>query len=550
MNGEPGDTEPLRVGVLADHGLLAWQRSTLDLLPVESEVVAFVSPNEAPRARRGPLEELLYRIYSQLDRAGLSPRPSAFAVASPARAPRPALHITVSPRRTRFSDHIEGEDLEKIRALDLDVLIRFGFRILRGEILSIPRYGVWSYHHDDERLVRGGPPGFWEVIENHPTTGVVLQQLTETLDGGTVLERGRSPTHHSSVIRNRNHVYWKATQFVPRQLERLARDPETWQQRVQERNNKAPHVYSSRLYRNPGSLQLAWPLARWAARTTVQTVYRRLTRDQWFLAYGRSPTGAALSPPLYRFRELVPPRGTSWADPFPLEHQGTAFVFLEEYRHATRRGHLSVMQMGSNGPSGAPQPILEEPHHLSHPFLFEWKGDLFLIPESAANRTVDLYRCKRFPAQWEHVHRLFERIRAVDATLHQDGDTWWLFMNMALDQETHAHDDLHLYYSDRPTGGWQPHPMNPIVADCRHARPAGNLFHHHGALYRPGQDCAIRYGHSIVFNRVDELTKTTYRETPTTRILPNWRKGLLATHTFNRAGGFVLVDGMQRRRRW
>ena len=33
--------------------------------------------------------------------------------------------------------------LERIREKKLDVLIRFGFNILRGEILTAARYGVW-----------------------------------------------------------------------------------------------------------------------------------------------------------------------------------------------------------------------------------------------------------------------------------------------------------------------------------------------------------------------------------------------------------------------
>jgi len=40
--------------------------------------------------------------------------------------------IKVIPRRTRFSDYIEGNELAAIRARDLDLFIRIGFRILRG----------------------------------------------------------------------------------------------------------------------------------------------------------------------------------------------------------------------------------------------------------------------------------------------------------------------------------------------------------------------------------------------------------------------------------
>src|SRR6266853_1629416 len=43
----------------------------------------------------------------------------------------------------RFSD----EDVEKVKALDLDVLIRCGQGILRGGILRASRLGIVSFHH-------------------------------------------------------------------------------------------------------------------------------------------------------------------------------------------------------------------------------------------------------------------------------------------------------------------------------------------------------------------------------------------------------------------
>jgi methionyl-tRNA formyltransferase len=48
---------------------------------------------------------------------------------------------------------------------ELGVLLRFGFNILSGEILTVARYGVWSYHHGDNDYYRGGPPHFWELVE-------------------------------------------------------------------------------------------------------------------------------------------------------------------------------------------------------------------------------------------------------------------------------------------------------------------------------------------------------------------------------------------------
>ena len=105
---------------------------------------------------------------------------------------RPAL-----PRRRRS---------RSLRGHDLDVLLRFGFGILGGDVLDVARHGIWSFHHDDERVIRGGPPSFWEVADGHATTGVLLQRLTERLDAGIPLGRATFRTVGHSYPRNRDRA--------------------------------------------------------------------------------------------------------------------------------------------------------------------------------------------------------------------------------------------------------------------------------------------------------------------------------------------------------
>jgi len=107
-------------------------------------------------------------------------------------------------RKGRFSEYFQETDLTRIRELNLDFILRFAFGIIRGAILDVPRYGVWSFHHDDEEKYRGGPPGFWEIYESDPQTGAMLQRLTDRLDSGVVLRKGGSQTVNDSFVRNRD----------------------------------------------------------------------------------------------------------------------------------------------------------------------------------------------------------------------------------------------------------------------------------------------------------------------------------------------------------
>ena len=56
-------------------------------------------------------------------------------------------------------------------------------------------------------------------------------------------------------------------------------------------------------------------------------------------------------------------------------------------------------------------PVLEEPWHLSYPFLIEWGGDIWMIPESSTNRDIAIYRAVDFPLKWERHAVLVERRR-------------------------------------------------------------------------------------------------------------------------------------------
>ncbi len=105
-------------------------------------------------------------------------------------------------RRGKFSETFSPDDVGNIRTYHLDFMIRFGFNIVRGDILSSARYGVWSFHHDDLDRYRGSPPGFWEVYFGDPLTGVTLQRLTDKLDSGVVLRKESLSTCLDSYPRN------------------------------------------------------------------------------------------------------------------------------------------------------------------------------------------------------------------------------------------------------------------------------------------------------------------------------------------------------------
>jgi len=116
-------------------------------------------------------------------------------------------------RRGRFSEYFSDDVVEQINAHDLDFILRFAYGIIRGDILQAARHGVWSFHHGDEHEFRGSPPAFWEVATDSPVTGVMLQRLTDRLDGGIVLRKGWFQTVRHSYVANTDRVHFGGTDF-------------------------------------------------------------------------------------------------------------------------------------------------------------------------------------------------------------------------------------------------------------------------------------------------------------------------------------------------
>ena len=120
----------------------------------------------------------------------------------------------------KYADYFSEANCEEIKNLKLDVLLRHEFRIIKGKILNIPKYGIWSFHHGDNDINRGGPPGFWEIMFNQPVTGVTLQTLNDKLDGGNVIEKGFYPTK-KSFLYNQKFIYEKSVEIIIKNLKLL-----------------------------------------------------------------------------------------------------------------------------------------------------------------------------------------------------------------------------------------------------------------------------------------------------------------------------------------
>ncbi len=334
--------------------------------------------------------------------------------------------------------------------------------------------------------------------------------------------------------------------FIGHGLQRLGREGSRFFE-----NSSVPLKSGTKLQKSlpsPTNVYCLVLLMRYLYKFSRKIVRKIFLNEDWALAY----KFGKIDPfkPLNDFAVLKSPKGTYWADPFPVERDGRFFVFFEEFVYAKGRAHISVLEINPNNHKITEStPVVERDYHLSYPFILEDEGSLYMIPESSERNTVELYQCVKFPYEWKFEKNLLEGIKAADATIVKHDNRWWMFANVT-PKGAFTSDQLHIFYADHLKGPWVHHQENPVLLDARWSRPAGKFFSTEENLYRVSQDCFRVYGRAIMISKVLELSVEHYVEERIKTIEPDWFPGIQRVHTLNRSDGLTMIDGFFTRFRW
>ena len=252
---------------------------------------------------------------------------------------------------------------------------------------------------------------------------------------------------------------------------------------------------------------------------TAFLVYKRgipfvTEREQWTIGIYRGKTPFSFDSPLNWLNPVLKAEHVTdisakfVADPFLIREESTWYLFFEVYNNETKQGDLAVATSSNSWIWHYEQVILDEPFHLSYPYVFKWENDYYLIPESFEANSIRLYKAESFPTKWSFVKTLIEGKDYVDNSIVFYNETWWIF------SATTSNDTLHLFYADNLLGTWKEHPLSPIVAGDNHkARPSGRLLVYQDRLYRYTMDINPPVGtHQVMAYEIIEITPTLYSE--------------------------------------
>ena len=115
---------------------------------------------------------------------------------------------------------------------------------------------------------------------------------------------------------------------------------------------------------------------------------------------------------------MLPSREGWWfADPLLCHRGGKRWLFAEAMDLSTGKGRLEVCELHDDGSIDGWRVALEEDFHLSFPMVFDWNGEVWMIPETGHDHSLRLYRCRVFPTTWELVQRFATDEELCDAIL-------------------------------------------------------------------------------------------------------------------------------------
>ena len=197
---------------------------------------------------------------------------------------------------------------------------------------------------------------------------------------------------------------------------------------------------------------------------------------------------------------------TGLADPFIIQNQGQIFLFCEVMLKNTPNAKIGVSLYNQNKDQwdflGI---VLDEPFHLSYPYVFTHGKDIYMVPETKQAKSIRLYKATSFPSQWKLEKILINNRKFVDPSLLILQNKYYLF---ATRQRR-----LYLYVADSLTGVYTLHPKSPVKR-WNYGRCAGRIIFYNDSLYRFAQEQAKGYGNGVHVFKIVTLTPEEYKEIP------------------------------------
>ncbi len=533
----------IRFGILCN-GLHfpAWQAETIKKLLNEEDVelALFIldsrnylqTPTSPTSSNSEKKPGLFWKLFSRLY---VNKKSKALKIVDLSSLLKETFSIKCQPTiKENGAEYFHENELQEIKSQKLDFILKFGFGTLKGEIFNGAKHGIWTFSHGDPEKYRGNTPCFWEIYNEEFVTGAVLQRLSDNPAKEINLKSG----------------FLKTELFYPKNIDKIHFASSGWplqlcvdirNSQFENLNNLSPvsndkqHSYPT----NPELIIFFFKQLKILLKKAYKTLF---ITDYWNIGVAKAPIQAFLNPEKLPEVKWFPnlPKNKFIADPFGFFYNEELHIIYEDFLFHERIGKTAALEF-ENDTYRDNGIVIDENFHMSYPFVFEFKGSIYCIPETYQANQVRLYKAVDFPKKWKLDQVLIDGYAGIDNTLFSHEGKWWLF---STDKNNGAHYNLNIFYADNIFGDWQKHPKNPVKTDIRSARPAGSIFTKNGSIFRPSMDYSEKVEGRIVINKVLKLSETDFKEEKNCVINPYTNTYFSdKIHTLSETGPYTIIDG-------
>lgn len=531
-----------RVALLVpDVNAAGWQRFTIEKIITRSDVEVVllleIGTNYLNRGR-GLLWPILDNMEALISKRLFSGVNHAKGIDYALLARGTLASLVPNAMRLRIEEcNLSAPQRSSLKDAQLDVILDLAGTEEVCGLSPFARLGAWTLRDEAGGGMHSHPLGFAAIAANSPKCTVRLEGITGEGDvHRRVLRTGCYSTCLYSWTQNAILLQHQSALMILDALGDLAAE-----RPVAKASNAVASAKNSQIAR-PGTAAALLNLARCFIRILRMAPSRALMEERWHILLMHEYKSDPEPPPP---TILKPPAHSYWADPFAIRKDDRLVVFFEEYLYDEGHGIISCVEVNSDSMGSPPcclesRPVIKQPYHMSYPFLFRHKNALFMLPETSANKTIEVWRCMDFPYSWKLEKTIFNGLSAVDSTLLFHNELWWLFTNLDRSGMCDPCNELHIFYAHDPLDGeWVPHPGNPVIVDAGCARMAGGFLRAaDGALLRCGQVQGEAYGEKVSLSRIETLNVKTYVEQPV------WQVGSLAGEVFTKQHHLAHADGV------
>ena len=417
-----------------------------------------------------------------------------------------------------------------------DLIIDLSNHNLPNKIISIYKYGLW---YIDYGVKSNFFLGFKECLLNYKIVNTFL--LEKKFKNKKIITSCIDKHHLNNKInfwlRNKEFITFKSSNLFTKNLNKISYNLKI--SSIKYLKNKEDTVIK---FNN----LLDYIFIKYFIYI-LTILFHKIKNQQsnvWKIYFLNSNVGDFLSNKnIYKDSHLINPSYShEYADPFIYNHKEVDYIFFENNNLKSDKGNISYGILTDEKLTYI-QDTFNFKYHLSYPFLWKSKKDIFLIPESSENKLVQIWKCEKFPNKWKLHKTIFKNEYCCDTTIIKDfNNNNWLLTNKSNDPTNDASNELYIYKIIGDFDKFIPHKLNPVITDCRIARNAGKLDINNKIL-RPSQiNDSSGYGVGLNINEIVSLNLETFKERVIKKIYPNKKTNATGIHHISNTNSKIVFD--------